>query len=152
MSASSRASFNVEVLLNDTPVITSIACRRREGRGHAGRREAHRCGFQDAKARAIADFERAYITELLSRTQGNISQAARVSGKERSRLCKLVKNTGSSASRSARQQSAELTGICRSRADGNPCVVFLDPHLCEDATRSSRREVRSTKKNESLTG
>jgi transcriptional regulator of acetoin/glycerol metabolism len=32
--------------------------------------------------------------ELLARTRGNISQAARVSGKERSRLGKLVKKYG----------------------------------------------------------
>jgi DNA-binding NtrC family response regulator len=50
--------------------------------------------FQDAKASAIANFERNYIVELLSRTHGNISQAARISGKERSRLGKLVKKYG----------------------------------------------------------
>jgi DNA-binding NtrC family response regulator len=50
--------------------------------------------FQEAKASAIAQFERAYIVELLSRTRGNISQAARISGKERSRLGKLVKKYG----------------------------------------------------------
>jgi len=50
--------------------------------------------FQEAKASAIARFERAYIVELLSRTRGNISQAARISGKERSRLGKLVKKYG----------------------------------------------------------
>jgi DNA-binding NtrC family response regulator len=50
--------------------------------------------FQDAKASAIAHFERAYIVELLVRTQGNISQAARISGKERSRLGKMVKKYG----------------------------------------------------------
>lgn len=50
--------------------------------------------FKQAKARVIAEFERAYITELLSRTQGNISQAARIAGKERSRLGKLVKKYG----------------------------------------------------------
>jgi DNA-binding NtrC family response regulator len=50
--------------------------------------------FREAKACAIAHFERAYIVELLSRTRGNISQAARISGKERSRLGKLVKKYG----------------------------------------------------------
>ncbi len=53
-----------------------------------------RASFQDAKAHAIAQFERAYITELLERTGGNISQAARISGKERSRLGKMVKKYG----------------------------------------------------------
>ena len=53
-----------------------------------------KASFQDAKARAIAQFERAYITELLERTGGNISQAARISGKERSRLGKMLKKYG----------------------------------------------------------
>ena len=51
-------------------------------------------GSREAKACAIAHFERTYIVELLSRTRGNISQAARISGKERSRLGKLVKKYG----------------------------------------------------------
>ena len=51
-------------------------------------------GFREAKARAIAEFERAYIVELLAKAQGNISLAARMSGKERSRLGKLVKKYG----------------------------------------------------------
>lgn len=50
--------------------------------------------FQHAKARAIAEFERSYLVELLSRSQGNISLAARMSGKERSRLGKLAKKYG----------------------------------------------------------
>jgi two-component system response regulator GlrR len=50
--------------------------------------------FQEAKARTIAHFERAYITELLARSRGNISLAARIAGKERSRLAKLVKKYG----------------------------------------------------------
>jgi DNA-binding NtrC family response regulator len=50
--------------------------------------------FQQAKARAIAQFERAYIGELLERTRGNVSLAARLCGKERSRLGKLLKKYG----------------------------------------------------------
>ena len=50
--------------------------------------------FREAKAHAIAEFERQYITSLLARTHGNISMASRLSGKERSRLCKLVKKYG----------------------------------------------------------
>ena len=48
-------------------------------------------GFREAKARAIADFERAYISELLERAHGNVSLAARLAGKERSRLGRLVR-------------------------------------------------------------
>ena len=50
--------------------------------------------FREAKARAIATFERSYLTALLARTRGNITQAARLSGKERSRFTKLVKKHG----------------------------------------------------------
>jgi DNA-binding NtrC family response regulator len=50
--------------------------------------------FQKAKARAIAQFERAYIGALLERTRGNLSLAARLCGKERSRLGKLMKKYG----------------------------------------------------------
>ena len=48
-------------------------------------------GFRKAKARVIADFERAYVAELLRRSHGNVSLAARLSGKERSRFGKLLK-------------------------------------------------------------
>src|SRR5262249_5254341 len=65
-----------------------------------------RAGCQDAKARAIASFERAYIKELLERTGGNISQAARISGKERSRLGKMVKKYGLAQARSAPRTDA----------------------------------------------
>ena len=50
--------------------------------------------FREAKERAIANFEREYIIELLARTHGNLSLAARVSGKERSRLGRLLKKYG----------------------------------------------------------
>lgn len=64
--------------------------------------------FQEAKASAIARFERNYISELLSRTHGNISQAARISGKERSRLGKLVKKYGLERMAFARDVEAGL--------------------------------------------
>jgi DNA-binding NtrC family response regulator len=50
--------------------------------------------FQKAKARALAAFERTYIEQLLGRSRGNVSLAARISGKERSRLTKLMKKHG----------------------------------------------------------
>lgn len=51
--------------------------------------------FQTAKARAIAQFEKSYLSSLLSETHGNVSLAADLSGKERSALGKLIKNTDS---------------------------------------------------------
>jgi DNA-binding NtrC family response regulator len=87
-----------EFLMADAPVI-HLQClappgvRRKDAREAALSRITE-SRFQEAKASAIAQFERAYIVELLSRTRGNISQAARISGKERSRLGKLVKKYG----------------------------------------------------------
>lgn len=50
--------------------------------------------FQAAKARAIAEFERSYLAQLLTETHGNVSLAARRSGKERRSLGKLLKKYG----------------------------------------------------------
>lgn len=50
--------------------------------------------FKEAKAKAIAEFERRYLHDLLSLAEGNISQAARLSGKDRSALGKLVRKHG----------------------------------------------------------
>lgn len=50
--------------------------------------------FKAAKARAIAHFEKAYLTNLLTKTRGNISRAAALSGKERSALGKMMKKHG----------------------------------------------------------
>jgi DNA-binding NtrC family response regulator len=50
--------------------------------------------FKAAKAKAIADFERSYMEALLSRSEGNLSLAARLSGKDRSDLGKLLKKHG----------------------------------------------------------
>ena len=50
--------------------------------------------FKRAKAIAVAAFERNYLRQLLTCTQGNISLAARLSRKDRSALTKLVKKHG----------------------------------------------------------
>ena len=50
--------------------------------------------FRLAKARAVAQFERAYLSHVLTKTSGNISLAARLSQKDRSALNKLVKKHG----------------------------------------------------------
>ena len=87
-----------EFLMTDEPVIhlhrLAPPGERRKDAREAALSRITESRFQEAKASAIARFERAYIVELLSRTHGNISQAARISGKERSRLGKLVKKYG----------------------------------------------------------
>ena len=84
-----------EFLVSDEPMIhvhcLEPAGARREADRDARSSRLTESRFHEAKAHAIARFERAYIVELLARTRGNISQAARISGKERSRLGKLVK-------------------------------------------------------------
>ena len=50
--------------------------------------------FRTAKAKAIAEFERTYLAQLLAETHGNVSLAARRCGKERRSLGKLLKKYG----------------------------------------------------------
>ena len=50
--------------------------------------------YAAAKARALVDFERQYLAEVLARAGGNLSMAARLAGKERSRFGKLVRKHG----------------------------------------------------------
>jgi DNA-binding NtrC family response regulator len=47
--------------------------------------------YQSLKRQAIADFERHYLTRLMTKHRGNVSQAARAAGKERRELGKLLK-------------------------------------------------------------
>ncbi len=51
-------------------------------------------GYQDAKNRAVEAFTRTYVDKLLTRTRGNISEAARLSGLERVSLQKILKRLG----------------------------------------------------------
>ena len=50
--------------------------------------------FKVAKARAVAEFERAYVAALMTRAAGNMTLASRLAGKDRSDLTKLLKKYG----------------------------------------------------------
>jgi DNA-binding NtrC family response regulator len=50
--------------------------------------------FKQAKALAIAQFERRYVDELLRKSDGNITRAARMAGQDRSAFGKLVRKHG----------------------------------------------------------
>jgi DNA-binding NtrC family response regulator len=50
--------------------------------------------FAAAKARAVADFERAYVRNLMAATHGNVSAASRLAGKERRTFARLLKKHG----------------------------------------------------------
>ncbi len=65
--------------------------RRKSERGHTASATGQ---FQVAKTRAIAQFEKSYLASLLAKADGNVSLAARLSGKERSALGKLMKKYG----------------------------------------------------------
>jgi DNA-binding NtrC family response regulator len=98
-----------EFLLADEPELRILSLARNESsdaerRVNARRRDDTRrvgemtdvaslstLAFREAKARAIAGFERAYVRELLQRAEGNVSLAARLAGKERSRFNRLVR-------------------------------------------------------------
>ncbi len=55
--------------------------------------------YVQAKDRVIEDFTRAYILNLMERTKGNVSQAARLSGLERVSLQKILTRLGEDAAR-----------------------------------------------------
>ena len=52
------------------------------------------CSFQDMKAKVIEEFERAYLSELLTTHHGNISKAARAARKERRAFQRLLMKHG----------------------------------------------------------
>jgi len=54
--------------------------------------------YKDAKNRLIDDFTRTYVTELLKKTDGNVSEAARLSGLERVSLQKILRRLSIDAS------------------------------------------------------
>jgi two-component system, NtrC family, response regulator GlrR len=68
--------------------------------------DAPEWSFKTAKARAIAAFEQSYIAALLLRSQGNLSLAARLSGKDRSDLSKLLRKHGIRRQEFERDQSS----------------------------------------------
>jgi len=79
-------------------VIDARAARMVEGGAQLS--EAPSCplgSYQEAKNQALEAFTRAYVDQLLDRTKGNISEAARVSGLERASLQKILKRLGTVA-------------------------------------------------------
>lgn len=51
-------------------------------------------GLAEAKSQAVGEFERTYLVNLLSRSHGNISHAAKAAGKERRTFQRLLKKHG----------------------------------------------------------
>jgi len=61
---------------------------------NASKIEASIGAWSQAKGRAIEQFERAFLTNLLSTHHGNVSQAARAAGKERRSFQRLLRKYG----------------------------------------------------------
>jgi DNA-binding NtrC family response regulator len=62
--------------------------------GPKGSEERERGTLQVAKARVIHEFERSYLSHLLSTSQGNVSQAARAAGTDRRALQRMIRKHG----------------------------------------------------------
>ena len=88
-----------EFLLADGDVIDLQQARRTAAHVAAAGEMDLQQTFKSAKARAVAEFEKSYLGHLLAKTYGNISLAARISGKDRGALNKLVKKHGLAAQR-----------------------------------------------------
>lgn len=86
-----------DFLLSDENALTLQTARRKLPSG-AAKEERLASGqllrFKEAKARCVADFEKAYIRDLLAQADGNLSAAARLAGKERSAFGKLARKYG----------------------------------------------------------
>jgi DNA-binding NtrC family response regulator len=68
--------------------------------------------FQQLKAHVVAQFERQYLTEILSAFDGNITRAAEAAHKNRRAFWQLMRKHGIQSS--ARVQSAMVSGMaCR---------------------------------------
>jgi DNA-binding NtrC family response regulator len=53
--------------------------------------------YRDAKQRAVAAFELAYFEQILKRTQGNVSEAARQAGLDRSNFRRAARRAGATS-------------------------------------------------------
>jgi len=59
--------------------------------------------YAGAKARALEEFDRGYLAQLLAHTEGNITRASKVAGKERRALGKMIKRYNITVDRPARR-------------------------------------------------
>ncbi len=69
---------------------TSVAPPITKASGSSGVDWADELAFNDARKRAQREFEHAYLSRLLERTSGNVSEAARVAGLDRSNLRRVL--------------------------------------------------------------
>jgi transcriptional regulator with PAS, ATPase and Fis domain len=84
-----------EFLLSDDPCVVARPPDSRtqfaSGEAPPERKEDTHVSYTCARLRVLEDFDRTYLASLLSRTRGNVTQAAKLAGKERRALGKLIK-------------------------------------------------------------
>lgn len=80
-----EAAQKYQVLLSDGATLEAF------GMAVAARFASSAEGFQPVKRRVVAAFERAFLHTMLSRTEGNISAAARLSGQHRRAFWALMR-------------------------------------------------------------
>ena len=83
------------LLLTSDPVVAMpqqwLAADRGSSRGAAPGGRYFNLSLMEAKARVLDEFERVYLSRALAQTGGNVSEAARRSGKERRAFGKLLR-------------------------------------------------------------
>jgi DNA-binding NtrC family response regulator len=75
--------------------------------------------YRDAKERALQAFEERYFRALLSRTGGNVSEAARQAGLDRSNFRRALRRAKVRASSSSSPKSTEESGASGDRDGGS---------------------------------
>jgi DNA-binding NtrC family response regulator len=78
-------SAGEHIEINDEAVPAFLAAQ-----APADKCEGASMSFQDAKAHAIVEFEKNYLSQVMRVTHGNVTLAAKISGKERRALGKLL--------------------------------------------------------------
>jgi DNA-binding NtrC family response regulator len=79
------------VLCDDAELSIAVPAGLEGARRPAPHADPDELPYRSAKLRAVHEFNHAYLTQLMRRTQGNVTRAAEISGKERRALGKLLK-------------------------------------------------------------
>ncbi len=87
------------LLTEDDEIHTHVDRAWYDARGDTGAQQEPLADFRAAKARAMAEFEGAYVARVLAEAGGNVTIAARIAGKERRSFGKLLKKLGIDRSR-----------------------------------------------------
>ncbi|MFT3835693.1 MAG: sigma 54-dependent Fis family transcriptional regulator [Myxococcaceae bacterium] len=85
-----RNLVEATLAMGETPPLDSVAAPA-GGAEPAAQAEGPLTTYKDARASALNVFERAYLTRLIEKSKGNVSEAARVARMDRSHLIEMLK-------------------------------------------------------------